>query len=168
MAGERGERLFDRLLVADVGEDRLVDRDRALLGGRDRQPREGHEREQPRRLQRHGLAAGVGAGDQQRGELAARPQRDRHHVALEQRMPRVAQPQFRRRIDDPRLIAARSREVGRVQLLREPRLRDREVDRGQPLHRVDEVIRGGAAVEHLAHQPHSSRTKSKQRYETIR
>ena len=64
----------DRLLVADVGEYRLEHRDLRILGYGDEQAGLGHERQQACRLQRHGLAAGVGTGDDQ--HVHRRKQRD--------------------------------------------------------------------------------------------
>ena len=55
----------DRLLVADVREDGSEDRDHGAGGGRDVQSGLRHEGEQPGRLQRDGLPAGVRAGDDQ-------------------------------------------------------------------------------------------------------
>ena len=47
---------------------------------------------QPDGLERYGLAAGVGAGDHQRGEFIAHPDRGRHHLfRINQRMPRLNQ-----------------------------------------------------------------------------
>ena len=61
MRREGGKRLLDGLLVADVGEDLLVDVDGAAVVGGDMQTALGHEREQADGLERDGLAAGVGA-----------------------------------------------------------------------------------------------------------
>ena len=49
--------------------------------GRDEQAGLRHQRQQPDRLERHGLAAGVRAGDQQHLELVAQHHVDRHDVA---------------------------------------------------------------------------------------
>ena len=45
----------------------------------DVQPALGHDDQQPDRLQRHGLAAGVGAGDDQQVEVGPQPHVDGHH-----------------------------------------------------------------------------------------
>ena len=74
VAGERAQALRDRLLVADVGEYRLEHRDLRILGDGDEQAGLRHQRQQPRRLQRDGLAAGVRPGDHQ--DVHRRNQRD--------------------------------------------------------------------------------------------
>ena len=66
MRREGGKRLLDGLLVADVGEDPLVDVDGTAVVGGDMQTALGHEREQADGLERDGLAAGVGSGDDER------------------------------------------------------------------------------------------------------
>jgi len=85
---ERGERLLDGLLVADVGEHFVED---CKLGAEVRGHTEArlcHQRHEPHRLHRDGLAAGVGAGDDERRKLAAHPQVDGHHLrGVDQRMP---------------------------------------------------------------------------------
>ena len=78
--GKGGERLLDGLLVADVGEHLVEHGQLAAVGGGDLQAGLRHQRKQPHGLQRHRLAAGVGAGDDQRGELAAHPQRGGHDL----------------------------------------------------------------------------------------
>ena len=66
MAGEGRERLVDRLLVADVGEDGVEDRE-ARLGGRGEAEAElVHQGEEADGLEGDGLAAGVGARDDER------------------------------------------------------------------------------------------------------
>ena len=62
VGGEAGEVALDGLRVADVGVDAGEERERRLLG-RDRHAGLRHEREQAEGLERHGLAAGVGAAD---------------------------------------------------------------------------------------------------------
>jgi hypothetical protein len=57
----------DRLLVADVGEHRPEHRQGGPFGRRDVQPRLRHQGEEPGRLERHGLAAGVRPGDDEDG-----------------------------------------------------------------------------------------------------
>ena len=86
------ERLLDGLLVADVGVD--VVEQRQLRAGLDRdvQPRLRHGRHQPDGLERDGLAAGVGAGDDQREGARREVDIQRHDgVRIEQRMPRLEQ-----------------------------------------------------------------------------
>ena len=87
MRREGGKRLLDGLLVADVGENLLVDVDGAAVVGRDMQTALGHEREQADGLECDGLAAGVGAGDDERVKIAAQPYRDRDdRLAGDERM----------------------------------------------------------------------------------
>ena len=67
----KGAEVFlDGLVVADIGQHLLEERELGFGGGH-RQRRLRHQAEQPDGLQRHGLAAGVGAADQQRAALAA-------------------------------------------------------------------------------------------------
>ena len=73
VAGERRERLRDRLLVADVGEHVAPDRQAAAGGGRDVQAGLVHEAEQAERPQRDRLAAGVRTRDDERGVAVAEP-----------------------------------------------------------------------------------------------
>ena len=63
VAGKGGQRLLNALLVADVAENMGENRNRAALCRRDVKPRGRHEVHEPQRLERHGLAARVGAGD---------------------------------------------------------------------------------------------------------
>ena len=86
VAGERRERLRDRLLVADVGEDVAQHRQAAPGIGRDVQAGLVHERQEPERSQRDGLAARVGPGDDQRPEVAPELDVDRHHAPGEARV----------------------------------------------------------------------------------
>ena len=75
---EGRQALLDALLVADVGEHLLEDRHpRAGVGG-DMQAALRHQRQQAHGLERHRLAAGVRAGDQQDAEAAAQLDGDRH------------------------------------------------------------------------------------------
>ena len=68
-------------------KDLLVDVDRAAVVGRDMQAALGHERQQADGLERDGLAAGVGAGDDERIKVAAQPHGDRHDgLAGDERM----------------------------------------------------------------------------------
>ena len=65
VAGEGGEGLLDGLLVADVGVDGLEAGQLRAGLGRDVQPGLSHQRQQANGLERDGLAARVGAGDDQ-------------------------------------------------------------------------------------------------------
>ena len=100
---KRAQALLDRLVVADVRQHLLEQRELGLRR-RHRQPRLRHQRQQPHGLQRHRLAAGVGAADQQGAALLVQLQAERHHRAplppqhvLEQRMARVPQAAGARR-----------------------------------------------------------------------
>ena len=57
--------LFNALLIADVRQHAAVDGHGAPVPGGDLQAALGHEAEEPQGLQRHRLAAGIGAGDDQ-------------------------------------------------------------------------------------------------------
>ena len=87
---ERREGLLDALLVADVGIDAVEPRKAGLIRGYV-QPGVGHHRQQAHGLEGHGLAAGVGTGDQQNAAPGVQRQADRHHVARQQRMPGAAE-----------------------------------------------------------------------------
>ena len=90
---KRGQRLLDRLLVADVGEHMVEHRQFALLARRNHQPARGHQRQQADGFQRDGFAAGVRAGNHQRVERCAQFQRDGHRrFRPEQRVARPVQP----------------------------------------------------------------------------
>ena len=86
VAGERRERLGDRLLVADVGEDVAPDRQPAARFGRHVEPGLVHQAEEAERPQRDRLAAGVRAGHDQRGVAVAEPDVDRDDRAGQARM----------------------------------------------------------------------------------
>ena len=78
---EGAERLFQALLVADVGEDVREDRHAAALAGRDVHARLGHQAEQAGRLQADRLAAGVRPGDDEQVEADAETDVDGHDFA---------------------------------------------------------------------------------------
>ena len=84
--GERRERLGDRLFVADVGEHVAQHGQAAARGGRDVEPGLVHQREQPERAQRDGLAAGVRAGHDERRVVAAEADVDRDDAAGQARV----------------------------------------------------------------------------------
>ena len=100
---ESAQARFDRLLVADVGEQRPEYRQARSVRGGNAQPGLRHHRQQAGRLQRHGLSAGVRPGDEE--NRRRRDHLDRHrHWILEQRMPRRLQlerPVGRERRLDP-------------------------------------------------------------------
>ena len=86
VAGERRQRLGDRLLVADVGEDVAPDRQPAAGFGRDVEAGLVHQAQQPERAQGDGLAAGVRAGHDQRRVAVADPDVDRDDRAGQARV----------------------------------------------------------------------------------
>ena len=89
---ERGQRLLDALLVADVGHDLVEHGHGAAVGTRDVQAALRHCREQADGLERDGLAAGIRAGDDERVKFAAERHVDRHGGVLRQeRMARAVQ-----------------------------------------------------------------------------
>ena len=63
--GKGGQRLFDGLLVADIGVNIQKDAEAGAGLNRDVQPGLRHERQQPDCFEGDGLAAGVGPGDDQ-------------------------------------------------------------------------------------------------------
>ena len=65
MCRESRQILFNALLISDVRQHAAVDGHGAPVARRDLQAALGHEAEEPQGLQRHRLAAGVGAGDDQ-------------------------------------------------------------------------------------------------------
>ena len=93
---ERTQRLLNRLLIANISQH-LIEHRKLRFGGRYRQARVRHQREQPDRLHRYRLAAGVRAADEQNSLRAIERQRHRddtlllppQHV-LQQRMARLA------------------------------------------------------------------------------
>jgi hypothetical protein len=93
VAREGRQRLGDALLVADVGHHPAVDRQPRPVRGRDAKPGLVHEDEEAKRLERHGLAAGVRTGDDHGpvAESLPEPQVDRHRARPEERVPRREQ-----------------------------------------------------------------------------
>ena len=79
MAAEGGEVLLQRLLIADVSQHLAAPgQPRRSTAGQE-QTGPGHQGRQAHTLERHGLAAGVGAGDRHHPQLRADAHRDRHH-----------------------------------------------------------------------------------------
>ena len=62
MGAERGEGLLNTLLVANIGIH-AVEGGKSGLFRRHVQTGMSHQRQQPRRFQRHGLAPGIGPGN---------------------------------------------------------------------------------------------------------
>ncbi len=107
-----------------------------MLIGRNEQPSLRHQGQQADCFQRHRLAAGVGASDQEYPEVLAQFERGRHHGRLiEQRVPGIDQPDPIRRVTAPVPLAACTRNwfgQGRPRGLhrfRQARLGDGQVDR---------------------------------------
>ena len=120
---ERGQRLRHGLLVADVREDVAEDGQRAAVGHRHVQPGLVHEHQQAHRAQGHRLAAGVGAGDDERRVVAAEAHVDGHHRPAQAGVPRGEQGDRARR----RRLPAR---IG-IELIGEARPAEPEVEAGQ-------------------------------------
>ncbi len=75
------------LLVAHRGDQPGERRQAGAGSGRHRQPALVHQRQEPDRLEGHGLAAGVGAGDDQHATFPAELDVERHDVALMAGLP---------------------------------------------------------------------------------
>ena len=133
MAGERAEAGLDRLLVADIGEERLKHRHPRSVSGRNPQSRLRHERKQPRCLERDGLAARVRTGNQQDGGRRRHLDRDRNG-ACEQRMPRIEE------LERP---VARERRLDPVNRLGKP---GACLDDVEPARRLDGPLQVGVAA----------------------
>jgi len=76
--GKSGQRLFDRLLVTDVGQHQIKGGNEASVVCRDMQSAFCHQGQKANGLERDGLAAGIGSGDDERVKITAQPNRDRH------------------------------------------------------------------------------------------
>ena len=135
MARERREALGHRLFVADIGEDVLEDRQPRPGLGRDVQPGLVHQREEAKRPQGHGLAAGIRTGDHERGVAVAQPDIDRHDAAGQ---PRVTRPEQ----DDLRPVCGLG--PGRVHLGRQARLGGPQVEARERAERLTQLdgVRG--------------------------
>ena len=138
-------RLGDRLLVADVGEDVAQDRQARAGRGRHVEPGLVHEREQAERPQRHGLAAGVRTGDDERRVAVAEPDVDRDHAAGEARVAGAEQ-------DDLGPVGGLGPDP--VHLGGELGLGRPEVEPGQRVERLAELLRvGGDERRQLVEDP---------------
>ena len=132
---ERAQARVDRLLVADVGEDRSEHRQPRSVGGRNPQAGLRHQREQPGGLERDGLAAGVRTGDEQAPSPAESILIVTGTGVLQQRMPR--------RLQLERAVG-RQRRLDAVDRLREARARLQHVELGRRLDRPLQVGRARA------------------------
>ena len=137
VARERRERLGDRLLVADVGEDVAEDGQPTAFGRRDVETGLMHQGEQAEGAQCDGLAAGVRAGDDERRVAVAEPQVDGHDLVPER-------PGWRAPSSSTHRVASSGRRADPVHLRGEARAGAPEVEVGQ---RREVLARGaGAAV----------------------
>ena len=92
MRGKGGKRLLNGLLVSDVRQHAIKDGNGAAMIGRDVQAALRHQGQQAKRFQRHGLAAGVRAGDDERIKIAPQPHTDGDDgPGINQRVPRADQ-----------------------------------------------------------------------------
>ena len=135
MTGERRQRLGDGLLVADVREHVAKDRQARARLCRDVQPALVHEGQQAQGAQRDGLAARVGAGDDEGRVAVAEAQVDRDHPPREARVARG---------QEDHLGPVRRLRTDAVQLGCQLGLRRPEVELGEGLERLVEQrgIRG--------------------------
>src|SRR5215468_9385254 len=109
MGGEARETRFDRLLVADVGEDAAEDADAAALACRNQQARLRHQHEQADGLERDRFAARVGPRDYDPAQAGRDTHVDRHDLAPagdEQRMARFDKFEAARLVIDDRWFYA--------------------------------------------------------------
>ena len=79
VGAEGGQALFDALLVSDIGADPVEAGYLAALIHRDMQSGQSHASEEADGLQGHGLAAGVGPGDDHGGDITPQLHVDGHH-----------------------------------------------------------------------------------------
>jgi hypothetical protein len=77
---EGREARLDRLFIADIGIDVVEHRDGAFGIHRRRNPGLHHDRDDPDRLQQHGLAAGVGPRDEERPLVGPHRKVERHDL----------------------------------------------------------------------------------------
>ncbi len=91
VTGERGKRLFEGLLVADIRENIVEERERASFIGRDLHAELVHEGEEAGGLQRNGLTPGVGARHDEPPEWGIDSDLYGYDGATQERMPRAAE-----------------------------------------------------------------------------
>ena len=88
MGGKGGQALLDALLVPHICQHPVKHPEMAAVFGGNLKATLGHEGQQADGFQCHGLAAGVGAGDDQRVILIPQLQRNGHRLGtVQQRMP---------------------------------------------------------------------------------
>src|SRR5712692_4098396 len=93
MGGKGRKARGDRLAIANVGEYFGEDRQRRMRADRRDNPTLCKQRQQADRLDQNGLAAGVGAGNED-GELVGMKFEVERHRVLEERMPTTSNPQM--------------------------------------------------------------------------
>ena len=92
MAGESGKTLSNRLLIANIRQDRIEGGKPAAVTGRNMQTALSHQCQQADRFQSHSLAAGVGAGDDHGIKISTQPQCSRYYLfRIDQRMTGISQ-----------------------------------------------------------------------------
>jgi len=101
MRRERRKALGDALFVSDICIHGVEEGHFAAFGGGQMQPGLGHGREESAGLERHGLAARVGARDDERRKILSHPKRDGHDLLfVDQGMPAFADDQGAVRVVD--------------------------------------------------------------------
>ncbi len=129
VAAEGGQRLGDRLLVPDVGEDITQHRQLRTGSGRHVKPGLMHQAQQAQRAQGDRLAARVGPGDHQGRVAVAEADVYRHHTAGQAGVARAEQDYLRPLGD----LGG-----GRIHLLGQSGLGGPEVEAGQGIQRLPE------------------------------
>ena len=135
---EGAQRLFDALLVADVGVNAAEDAQTGVVR-RQMQAALGHQRHQTGGLQAHGLAAGVGPGDDQHPGVGVKNEIDRDDRAAQQGVARALHVYDAARRPVCRTEGHEDRLAG-GHLLRVTRARQHQVQLGQHLHRAHDGL----------------------------
>ncbi len=155
MGAEGAERLLHALLIADVDEDVLEDaHDGAPLDGNGHAGL-GHERQQADRLERDGLSAGVGAGDDQQVEIVAEAIVDRDDAVLRLAAAAAALHQVEQQrvagaaYGDDRLVL--DHRAAQVERLREAPLGGDQIEHRDRIQRFDDLL--GVDVDLVAELP---------------
>ena len=119
MGRKGGKALLNALLIANICQH--MGKDRRPAPGRHRQHHAAgrHQGQQAQRFQRHGLAAGIWPGDDQRIKAIPQPDIHRHHLFLvDERVPRLAE------LNDAVLVELRHR---RLHFIGQPTLGKKQV-----------------------------------------